>query len=102
MKISILASALGGVALALSLSACGGGAPGDSDVREAMAKQIEAISGKAGVESQKEELAKIKVGKCVSAELGGFKCEFTAGAGTQTGRFKKGDKGWDLVGVGGG
>lgn len=102
MKISILASALGGVAMAMSLSACSGGAPGDADVREAMAKQIEAISGKQGVDSQKEELDKIKVGKCASAELGGFTCEFTAGAGTQTGRFKKGEKGWDLVGVGGG
>ena len=102
MKISILASALGFVSMALSLSACSGGAPGDADVREAMAKQIEAISGKQGVESQKAELDKIKVGKCVSAELGGFTCEFTAGAGTQTARFKKGDKGWDLVGVGAG
>lgn len=102
MKISILASALGGVAVALTLSACSGGGPGDADVREAMAKQIEEIGGKQGVDSQKSELDKIKVGKCVSAELGGFTCEFTAGAGTQTGRFKKGEKGWDLVGIGGG
>ena len=86
----------------MSLSACSGGAPGDADVRQAMAKQIEQISGKQGVESQKAELDKVKVGKCVPAELGGFKCEFTAGAGAQTGRFKKGDNGWELVGVGGG
>jgi hypothetical protein len=67
-----------------------------------MSKQIEAISGQAGVDSQKDELARVKVGKCVKADLGGFKCEFTSGGGTQTGRFRKGEKGWELVGVGGG
>ncbi|WP_426212284.1 hypothetical protein [Massilia sp. TWP1-3-3] len=83
------------------LAGCGESPPGDGDVREAMSKQIEQVSGRAGAESQKEELAKIKVGNCAKADLGGFKCEFTAGAGAQTGRFKKGNKGWELVGVGG-
>jgi hypothetical protein len=87
--------------VAAALVGCGDAAPGDGDVREAMAKQIEEISGKAGVDSQRDELAKIKVGKCVKADLGGFKCEFTAGGGTQTGRFEKGADGWALVGVGG-
>jgi len=100
MKINKLISAIAALASTLALTACGEVAPSDGDVREAMAKQIEEISGTAGVESQREELAKIKVGKCVAADLGGFKCEFSAGGGTQTGRFKKGDKGWELVGVG--
>lgn len=83
------------------LVGCGESPPGDGDVREAMTKQIEQVGGQAGVDSQKEELAKIKVGNCAKADLGGFKCEFSAGGGTQTGRFKKGEKGWELVGVGG-
>lgn len=92
---------IAGACVAVALAGCGEAAPGDGDVRAAMAKQIEQISGQAGVDSEKDELAKIKVGKCVKADLGGFKCEFSAGGGTQTGRFKKGEKGWELVGVGG-
>lgn len=87
--------------VAATLAGCGESAPGDGDVREAMSRQIEGISGQAGVDSQRDELAKVKVGKCAKAELGGFKCEFTSGGGTQTGRFKKGGGGWELVGVGG-
>lgn len=93
---------LAAACVGIALTGCGEATPGDGDVREAMAKQIEQVSGQAGVDSQKEELAKIKVGKCAKADLGGFKCEFTAGGGTQTARFKKGEKGWELVGVGGG
>lgn len=93
---------LAAACVAATLAGCGEAAPGDRDIREAMSKQIEAISGQVGVDSQKDELAKVKVGKCAKAELGGFKCEFTSGGGTQTGRFKKGEKGWELVGVGGG
>lgn len=84
-----------------ALAGCGESPPGNGDIREAMSKQIEQVSGQAGVDSQKDELARVKVGKCVKADLGGFKCEFTSGGGTQTGRFKKGEKGWELVGVGG-
>lgn len=89
------------MASAAMLAGCGESAPGDADVRAAMEKQIIQLAGKEGAESQKDELSKIRVGKCAAAELGGFKCDFSAGGATQTGRFKKGDKGWELVGAGG-
>ena len=96
-----IGSWIAAASVAATFAGCGEATPSDGDVREAMSKQIEAISGQAGVDSQKDELANIKVGKCAKAELGGFKCEFTSGGGTQTGRFKKGENGWELVGVGG-
>lgn len=102
MKIEKLASAIAAVASALALLGCGGSAPGNADIRAAMEKQLMQVAGKDGVESQKDALEKIKINKCVSSDLGGFKCEFSAGSGPQTGRFKKGDSGWELVGVGGG
>lgn len=102
MKIENLASAIAAMASALALSGCGEAAPGNADIRAAMEKQLMLIGGKEGVESQKDALDKIKVNKCVPADLGGFKCEFSAGSGPQIGRFKKGDNGWEFVGVAGG
>lgn len=81
--------------MTLLLAGCGHVPPGNADVRAAMAKQIEQISGQTGFDSQKEELATVKAGKCVKADLGGFDCEFTTGGGTQTVPFKKG---WELSG----
>lgn len=101
MNIIKLKLAVAALAAGMALAGCGGGAPGDADVRAAMEKQIARIAGSEGVASQKDELAKIKVGKCAKADLGGFTCSFGTGAGSQTGRFLKGDKGWELVGVGG-
>lgn len=102
MKLVKLISICAASLVAASLAGCGESPPGDADARAAMAKQIEAISGKEGVESQKEELAKIKVGKCVAADMGGFKCEVSGGmGGTQVARFYKADEGWTMVGLGG-
>lgn len=86
----------------LAMSGCGGGAPADADIRQAMFKQMEALVGKAAAEDQKAELAKIKVAKCVKAELDGYQCEFSNSmGGTSVGRFKKNSDGWALIGVGG-
>ncbi len=86
----------------LALAGCGESAPNDANVREAMSRQIEMMGGKAAVESQKEELAKVKVVKCVKAEIGGFTCEIVNPMGGHiTGRFKKESEGWAMVGAGG-
>jgi hypothetical protein len=85
-----------------SLAGCGESPPGDADVRQAMERMVVAAGGKEALAGQEAALAKIKVQKCVKAELGGFQCEFTAPmGGTQVARFSKGAEGWAMVGVGG-
>ncbi|MES2149872.1 MAG: hypothetical protein V4508_08760 [Pseudomonadota bacterium] len=99
MKITTLISAMVAALAALALTACGDSAPGDADVRGAM---VRAAGGKGALTGQEDAFAKIKVNKCVKAELGGFQCEFTSPmGGTQVARFKKDADGWAMVGVGG-
>jgi hypothetical protein len=94
----ILAASLG----TASLAGCGEAPPGDADVRQAMERMVVSAGGKEALVGQEAALAKIKVQKCVKAELGGFQCEFTAPmGGTQVARFSKGAEGWSMVGVGG-
>ena len=96
--VAMLVAMIGSVAL----SGCGEPAPTDKNVQDAMARQLARLMGKEAVESQKEELAKIKVLRCVKAELGGFNCEIDSPVGGRsTGRFKKEGDGWMFVGNGG-
>ena len=84
----------------LALAGCGESAPSDANIREAMARQMEQMMGKQAAESQKDDLAKVKVVKCAKAELGGFNCEFDGPMGRATGRFKKESEGWVFAGPG--
>lgn len=87
---------------AAALLGCGESAPSDKDVQAAMAKQMEQMMGKGSSESQRDQFAQMKVGKCVKAELGGFSCEVNvAGGGRTTARFKKEKGEWMLAGTGG-
>lgn len=93
MKNTTLISTTVAALAALVLTACGDSAPGDVDVRTAMAK---------GAGGQVDLFASVTVNKCVKAELGGFQCEFTSPmGGPHVARFKKGPDGWTMVGVGG-
>lgn len=85
----------------LALAGCGQSAPSDADVRAAMMRQIEQMMGKQAAESQKDDLAKVKVVNCVKADMGGFTCEFDGPMGRATGRFKKESEGWVFAGPGG-
>lgn len=82
---------------ALGLVGCGQ-TPGEAEVREALTKQIVAVSGKDGEQTAKEELAKLKVIGCAKAEPNGFKCDWTSPSGSGSGRIVKSDSGWVLVG----
>lgn len=96
-----LMSAIASALASLALSGCGQFAPGDADVRAAMTRQMEQMMGKQAAESQKDDLAKVKVVNCVKAELGGFTCAFDGPMGRVTGRFKKDSEGWVFAGTGG-
>jgi outer membrane lipoprotein SlyB len=87
---------------AIALMGCGESAPSDKDVQAAMARQMDQLMGKGSSESQRDQFAQMKVGKCVRAELGGFSCEVNvAGGGRTTARFKKEKGEWMLAGTGG-
>lgn len=102
MKRSIFTAAFAAAAVGAALAGCGESAPTDKDVRDAMSRQFERAMGKEAAESQKEEFAKVRVVKCVKAELGGFACEIDSSmGGRSTGRFKKESDGWAFVGDGG-
>ncbi len=94
------ASITASIALA-ALAGCGDSAPNDADIRAAMSRQIEMVGGKAAVEDQRGELAKVKVIKCVKAELGGFTCEIESLGNRVSGRFKKESEGWVFAGPAG-
>ena len=102
MRTNILTLTMAACAALPALVGCGESAPSDKDVQAAMARQIDQTMGKGASESQREELAKIKVAKCAKAELGGFSCEFeTPMGGKATGRFVKEEGGWIMAGTGG-
>lgn len=89
-------------ACAAALMGCGDSAPSDKDVQVAMARQMDQLMGKGSSETQRDQFAQMKVGKCVKAELGGFSCEVNvAGGGRTTARFKKEKGEWILAGMGG-
>ncbi|QJE02530.1 hypothetical protein HH212_22975 [Massilia forsythiae] len=99
MKRSSITAVLATLAASAALAGCGDSAPTDKDVRDAMLRQLERAMGKEAADSQKEELAKVRVVKCVKAELGGFACEIDSPVGGRgTGRFKKESDGWTFVG----
>ena len=100
-KSKALMSAAVAALAGLALAGCGQSAPSDADVRAAMMRQIEQMMGKQAAESQKDDLAKVKVLKCAKAEIGGFTCEFEGPMGRVTGRFKKESEGWIFAGQGG-
>jgi ABC-type glycerol-3-phosphate transport system substrate-binding protein len=100
MKINLRGMAI--VISAAALAGCGESAPSDKDVQAAMGRQMTQLMGSAAAESQKAEFAKMKVRKCMKAEIGGFTCEVDSPAGgVVTGRFKKESEGWVLAGTGG-
>lgn len=95
---------LWGMAVAIcvaALAGCGESAPSDRDVQTALGRQMNQLMGSEAAESQKAEFAKMKVRKCVKAEIGGFTCEVDSPmGGVVTGRFKKESEGWVLAGTG--
>jgi hypothetical protein len=102
MNMKNISKAAVAAACAAALLGCGDSAPSDKDVQAAMAKQMESVMGANAARSQAAEFAKIKVVKCVKAELGGFSCELNNSmGGRSTGRFKKEGGEWNLAGVGG-
>lgn len=91
-------AALAAATAALALGGCGG-APGDTEVHEAMMRQLEAVAGKAGARTQKADIDKVKVVSCAKAEPAGYRCDWTGPMGSGSGRLVKSDSGWALVGV---
>ena len=83
---------------ALGLAGCGASAPSESDVRSALMDYFRPDGSKADSEQFKKEAAGIKLIGCAKAtEKGGFNCDFSGVAGMASGRFVKGDKGWQLM-----
>ncbi|GAA6119233.1 hypothetical protein [Acidovorax sp. FG27] len=80
----------------LLLAGCGG-APDESQVRTAIAAQLEAFAGKAGAASFKDTLQELKLIGCKSSERGGYFCDWTSSMGAGSGRFVKTDGGWTMV-----
>jgi hypothetical protein len=96
MKSSLISAAL----IAFALVGCGDSPPGDGDLRDAL---TENFGGKAAVSKldMASEIAKSKIIKCVKAEAGGYRCDFTSPLGSGSARFVKGDGGWIMMPQGG-
>ena len=80
----------------LLLAGCGG-APDDSQVKAAIAAQLEVFAGKSGAASVQQMLGEVKLIGCKSSERGGYFCDWTSSMGAGSGRFVKSDGGWTMV-----
>jgi len=98
-------SAIGALAVALSLAACGG-SPSESDVRAALSKQVDAgqeqarqMVGKNAffdqqAEQQRQAIAGIKLIGCKSDGEKAYLCDIEGKAGAGQIRMLKGSEGW--------
>jgi hypothetical protein len=116
MKTRASITKLGVILATLSLGACGGGEPSESDIQAALQAQInqalDAAMGAAGNSPEAREMAAAmipsiksvkKLGCKEDSQKSGFNCDLQIvtttkmggdQTGTSSGRFVKGDKGW--------
>ncbi|QNP48350.1 hypothetical protein [Diaphorobacter aerolatus] len=83
--------------LTFILSACSGGAPNESDLKEALTNTMEAQGGKQAVDMFKDTIASTKLVGCKESKEGnGYVCDWTTDMGASSGRLVKSEKGWKI------